>query len=303
MEILHIYDRNFFLWPRLKHAAKKVLGRGFGGPQAVQQSLINGLRELGQNFALNEPKSPTVACVLSGVDTLRQVILWKQSGLVKKILAGPNLVVMPQDSDKIIQHPLIDVVLQPSQWSADFYVSQAPSLGAKIRVWPAGVAVPPPPKTEKTVDFLVYNKIGKNPLFAGIINALKSSNYFFEVFNYGKFKQEQYFRALSRSKAMIYLSESESQGLAMFEAWARNVPVFAWERGFWQLGKFRESGLTATPYLNSECGQRFKDFTEFKNGLPKFMSSVFHARNYAEENFSDKICARKYLSIVNELQS
>ncbi len=222
--------------------------------------------------------------------------------MAKKILAGPNLVVNPNDRDKIIQHPSVDIILQPSQWTSDVYASLAPSISQKIRVWPAGVAISPLSQSLKTIDFLVYNKIGNNPLFLGILRALQEKNYNCEVFNYGHFKQAEYFHALEHSKAVIYLSESESQGLAMLEAWARGVPAFVWERGFWKNGGYIYEGNTASPYADPENGMRFKDLADFSKLLSEFVQAVFHPRKFVEKNFSDKAAAQKYLDIVNELK-
>jgi glycosyltransferase involved in cell wall biosynthesis len=154
---------------------------------------------------------------------------------------------------------------------------------------------------KKDIDFLVYNKIGDNLLFSSILEYLSVNQYNFKVLVYGKFEQKTYFSLLERSKYLIYLSESESQGLAMFEAWARDVPILAWERGFCQVGKYFQTGLTTTAYLTPETGMRFKDFVNFKAVFAEFVQTKFTPKAYAVANFSDQVCARKYLDIVNEI--
>ncbi len=302
METLHLYSENFFLLPRLKYAAKKILGRSLRGPQAAEQSLTRGLTQAGQAFDLNRrPKYFGTIGVLSGISTLRRAILWKRRGMVKNIVAGPNLVVTPDDYNKIIQHPLINAVLQPSQWSADFYASLAPALKPKLRVWPAGVAVPAKFEGKKDLDFLIYNKLENSALFSGVATELTKQGYCWQALEYGKFKQEDYFVLLNRSRFLIYLSESESQGLAMFEAWVRGVPSLVWERGFWKYKNYSWRGRTASHYLDCQAGMVFKNSKEFKNILSKFVSSPFTPRKYVMENFTDEICAKKYLTIINEL--
>jgi len=102
---------------------------------------------------------------------------------------------------------------------------------------------------------------------------------------------------------MIYLVESESQGLALAEAWLRNVPTFVWNRGYWQYGNYswRDDKISA-PYLTDECGLFFRDYNDFKEKLPLFLTklSQFQPRKYALNNFIDVITTRKYLEIINE---
>jgi glycosyltransferase involved in cell wall biosynthesis len=302
MKSLHLYTEKYFTGPRLKHLAKIFLGRAWRGPQAVERSLIAGLTELGQPFDVNvKPGFYGTVGVLSGVNTLREAIKWKGQGKIKKIIAGPNLVVTPEDHNKLIQLPAIDIVLQPCQWCVDFYSSLAPSLRPKLRIWPAGVRLPERPKTAKSTDFLVYNKTGQSELFLGIMEFLKKNNFSFVVLEYGKFKQADYFKALAKSKNLIYLSESESQGLAMFEAWARGVATLVWDRGFWESGKYSWQGRTASPYVTKENGMVFKDLADFSKLLPEFVKSVFHPREFIEKDFTFKRSAEKYLEVYRSM--
>lgn len=301
METIHLYTENFFLGPRIKSKIKLLLQRHFRGPQAVEQSLIRGLVQLKQPFVINQRAVETNKVgVISGVAVLRQMLAWKRRGRTKKIIAGPNLVTGPNDFENIIQHPLINTFLVPSQWSFDFYAFRSPALREKMRIWPVGVDIPPLTNSQKQIDFLIYNKIGQTPLYSGILKILMDQKYSWKTVNYGQFQQAEYFNLLECSKRLIYLSESESQGLAMFEAWARGVPTFVWERGFWEFGKYSWKGRTASPYVTKENGMIFKDLSDFKEYLPEFYKSKFAPRGFIEKYFSEKICAQNYLDIFNE---
>jgi hypothetical protein len=128
---------------------------------------------------------------------------------------------------------------------------------------------------------------------------LTQNKYKFTVLEYGQFKQAEYFSLLAQCRFEIYLSESESQGLAMFEAWARNIPTLVWERGFWQTEKYYWQGMTASPYLSDKAGMRFADFAEFQRIFREFVTRPFSPRDYVSENFTNAICAKKYLEILN----
>jgi hypothetical protein len=150
----------------------------------------------------------------------------------------------------------------------------------------------------KTIDFLIYNKLKDRALFFEIVNYLKSKNYNIKIFEYGKFKQPEYFEALEYSRFEIYLSDSESQGLAMFEAWARGVPTLIFEKGVWERSGIKVSGKISAPYLSSECGESFSNFNDFSHSLTKLLSSSYNPENYVQKNFTNEVCAKKYLNVL-----
>jgi hypothetical protein len=299
--VVYIYTENFFLKNRLKNRAKVFLGGLLGGPKAVERNLILGLKELGEEVLVNKKIGKPIPAigVISGERTLKWAIAQKQKGKIKKIVTGPNIAVFPRDHGGVLLNPLIDAITVPSQWSKDLYVKLAPELAKKIILWPVGVAVPPQSRANKIFDFLVFDKIGDNPLRAEIEGYLKSQNRSYRVLVYGKFRQEEYFNLLEQSRFEIYLSESESQGLAMFEAWARDVPTLVWERGYFEYRGQRLEANAASPHLVPQAGMRFKNFSEFKDVLAKFEQAEYSPREYIINNFSNRICSGNYLKILN----
>jgi hypothetical protein len=300
--MLYFYTENFFWSSRAKNFIKKILDKKARGPQAVERSLFAGLKQLGVEFRVNTRTNQKIetACVLSGIETLKWVIRQKQKGEIKKIIAGPNLVVVPDEAGGIIKSPEIDTVVVPSRWVKDFYVSIDPELSSKIYIWAAGVELPKKEQVEKEYDFLVLNKTQSNMDLCDSITAyLKEQKFKIHVMFYGDFKQEQYFNALKYTKYLIYLSESESQGLSMFEAWARDVPSLVWDRGFMQYEKYQWQGNTASPYLSGEVGMSFKNFEYFKLILSNFLNRKFLPLNWVKNNATNEIAAKKYLEIID----
>lgn len=298
--MLYLYTENLFAANKAKYVVKKLLGRQNRGPMTVFGSLEAGLRERGESFCVNQKiVSPIeAACVVSGAKTLKWAVSRKRNAKIKKIIAGPNIVVFPSDEGGILRDPLVDVIIVPSQWVKELYCLLAPELSGKIRIWPAGVALPQLALREKDLDFLIYDKTRQSPLCRQIVDALRDRNYRFKILSYGNFRQKDYFGLLERCKYEIYLSVSESQGLAMFEAWARNVPTFVWEAGRYEKQGVKLTGQISSPYLSPRAGLSFKDSEDFKNKLGGLLKMEFLPRRYVEENFTDKICAQKYLDIV-----
>lgn len=300
--MLYIYTEKLFFFGRIKYFFNKLFRRENRGPQAVLDSLTVGLEELGKDFTINKKFTKTIntACVISGVKTLEWAIKQKLEGRVKKIIAGPNLVVSPKDFDGILTDPLIDKIIVPSPWVKEYYIKVAPVLAGKIEIWPAGVSNVPEKGYVKNLDFVVYNKIGGSQLFLDICKILNSRGLAYKVLTYGKFKQRDYFEFLNQARFEIYLSRSESQGLAMFEAWARNVPAFVWENAVFGKDGQSVKGKISSPFLSNKLGMAFRDYEDFKAKLPLFLNTSFAPRKYIKENFTNKICAEKYLQIVND---
>jgi hypothetical protein len=300
--MLYLYNENLFLGPRLKQALKKILGNDARGPRAVFSSLISGLLDLGEAFVVNKQNETIeTACVISGVRTLKWAIKKKQQGKIKKIVAGPNLVISPNDENGILKNGLIDVIVVPSLWVKEHYVKIYPSLESKIKIWPAGVSLPILSNEKKVFDFLVFNKLKSPELLNGVCKGLEQLGFFYKVLEYGKFKQKNYFSWLEQAKYEIYLSNSESQGLAMFEAWARGVPTLVWESGKITFDGVTVTGKISAPFLNTQSGMSFSSKEEFLEKLKNFTSLNFDSRKYIEENFTNKIVGEKYLEIVKNI--
>ena len=77
----------------------------YRGHFAVTRSLVEGLDAIGASYNYN-PKYPwelaETVIVLAGARTLRQAIKLKKKGRIKKLLAGPNIVVFSSDENSIL---------------------------------------------------------------------------------------------------------------------------------------------------------------------------------------------------------
>lgn len=276
------------------------------GPFAVQNSLLKGLDMLSIDYSFNPSKkeiSETV-CVLAGVGPLKWAIREKQKGNIKKIIAGPNIVAAPDEANGIILNDLIDIVVTPSEWVKDFFSTYKNGFDKKIKIWAAGVDTdffkPKKSKLEKGNDFLIYFKTNNYNLLNNIKQELANQNLSYTVLNYGKYGVGEYFDLLENSKYMIYLSESETQGIALQEAWACDIPTLVWDKGFWSYKRYFWKGLTNAPYMKDICGIRFKEESEFASKLLNFLElkPEYKPRDYVLNNFSLKKSAQNYLAII-----
>lgn len=274
------------------------------GPQMVAASLQKGLDELNFSYILNPKYLTDTVAVLQNPKALRFAIEQKKQGKIKQLLAGPNIVVTPKEADAIYEHPLIDKIILPCEWTKNFYCSLSPVIKDKIFLWPAGVDDPGEPIPIKERDtILIYQKNAPNDLLNKVIQKLKIKNYKIDIITYGKYKQADYFNKLKQTKLVIFLTQSESQGIAQQEAWMRDVPTLVWNPG---KIKYKEHTISdkklASPYLTDDCGKFFVSIGEFDMKLNEIINNLasYKPRQYALANFTHKISAEKYLNIINQ---
>jgi len=291
------------------------------GPEAVLCSLLTGLQELGIKYNLNPKKlnSETVA-VLQNVNALRYAIEQKKQKKIKYLLAGPNIVVTPKEAGAIYEYSLIDKIIVPSNWVKNFYSFLSPIIKDKIYIWPAGVDDPgeSAPLTERDT-ILIYQKNTSDEILNKIIQKIKvypikfangGSEQFnrvkIDIIKYGKYKQADYFTKLKKTKLAIFLTQSESQGIAQQEAWMRDVPTLVWNPGNWQYNEYMWQDIKiSSPYLTDTCGEFFTSIEEFDIKLIKILSnlSAYTPRQYALNNFTHKKSAQNFLTIIDSVSS
>src|SRR5262249_429032 len=145
----------------------------------------------------------------------------------------------PLLAPRLMEDPRFKTYLVLAQWTYDMF---RPVYGEACICWHAGI------DTEmwkdmsaepKDIDFLIYDKIRWNQdrLAAELLEparrSLEARGLRTQVVRYKYHDHFTYRRLLARSRAMLFLCEHETQGLAYQEALASNVPVLAWDNGFW----------------------------------------------------------------------
>ncbi len=306
MSLIIITQKPGLSLENLKKAVKKSLGKN-RGPEGVTASVIRGMRDLHQEYKLN-PKirdinEGDILWANESVSALQFAIRLKKKVKNLKLVAGPNLVVIPNENNGIIFDPSIDIILQPSEWTRGFYITHKPESASRIAIWPAGVedTYRQGQLPEKEKYLILYQKNAPEDIFKTIAKKLDYENIDYRLVRYGCFDQKTYFPLLEKASGMIYLSTSESQGLALQEAWIRDVPTIVWDRGFWEKKgvKFEHNHISC-PYLTDESGMTFRNEIDFPEKMDKFLAHLhnFKARNYSLQNLSDKVTTQKFLDII-----
>jgi len=301
---------------RLKRTVRPLLRRvdgktplqkpRYGGHFAVTRSLIEGLQKANIPFIYNPQRVKDCTervVVLAGIKTLEQAIGLRKKGIIKKLAAGPIIVTHPGDNPEIIGSPCIDRYIVNSDWVKALYALDMPKLEPKLIIWPAGVdeQIWKPagsPKSNRSI--LLYVKTPNKQLIEDCRQIAREAGFEVTTLEYGSYSTEQYKTLLDQNSIMVYLTETESQGIALCEAWSMGVPSLVWNQGIfcWQGQNLPAS---SAPYLSNETGVFFRDAVEFKDVLQRLASHSFqfNPRKWILDNQTDERSARLLMDLLD----
>lgn len=302
-----LYDKITILTAPIGHQ-----GSQYGGPHSVTKSLINGLSQLGVPFNYNPSREVDVAdlvIVLADPNALRQAITLKRSGRIKKLLAGPNLVVLAKDDGGILAAPEVDICIVPSYWVQPSYEDDQPSLKNRIQIWYAGVDVDywRPQKTlqqkleQGYKDVLVYWKTESQEFCNRAESALKRHGFNPIRLRYGAYSRDQFKAQLEKVLFAVFITRSESQGIAFAECWAMDVPTLVWDpqQPLAIKGKVHWP-IAACPYLSIWTGLLWKNENELSVLVHNIATQLrqFAPRDWIIDNMTDEISAKRLYAIA-----
>lgn len=212
----------------------------------------------------------------------------------------------------LAQRDEVRFLTQPCDWAAAF---NRPWVGDKGAVLFAGIdtdAWPDLSDRDKGVDVLVYDKIRwrreerEHTVLARTLAGLEAAGLSFRVLRYGHHHISAFRRGLSESRALLFLCEHETQGIAYQEAMASGVPVLAWDEGELvdpHLARLAPPGLavSSVPYFDDRCGMRFR-IEEFEAVLEAFWAARdrFRPRAYVEDQLSLARCGAAYIRLLRQ---
>lgn len=280
----------------------------YRGHFSVTRSLVEGLHKINASFNYN-PRYPwqlaDTVIVLAGARTLRQAIRMKQQGRIKKLFAGPNIVVFSSDYDSLLAVTEVDAAITPCDLVVDLYLEDNPSLKNRIFSWPAGVDTHywRPDSAVKRESILIFEKQNKGPVgpVAPYADYLRSLGWDVNIIEYGNFTHIEYLKMLQKSCLMLGFVTDESQGIAWAEAWSADVPTLIW-RNISNVYQGRRYACSTAPYLRSQNGLFFDDLEDFKIQFNywKTHQKQFSPRAWTLENMSDEVCASMLYKKVTE---
>jgi len=227
---------------------------------------------------------------------------------------GTALFDHPAQCPSLMSDPRFVSYLTLCEWMRQVF---EPAFGAgKCRMWHAGIDTERWVDTKanaKDVDFLIYDKVRWDhdeydvSLIQPILQRLRDKGLTYEVIRYKYYDYPTYRALLRRSRAMIFLCEHETQGLAYQECMASNVPILAWDNGYWldpNRTQYTNDAVPASsvPYFSAECGERFAGMDDFDEAFDRFLGGLdgYTPRAYVERELSFAGSARLYIDAYEE---
>ncbi|MFL5406450.1 MAG: glycosyltransferase [Myxococcales bacterium] len=223
---------------------------------------------------------------------------------------GPGMIDHPNVVPDLMRDPRFKLYVVTSDWYGAMF---AKAYGeSRLAPWYAGIdleAWPDLSAHPKDVDVLVYDKARwrreelEPDLIAPIHRLLRERGLRAETLRYGQYDLAKYRSLLARSRSMLFLCESETQGLAYQEAMASSVPILAWDQGTWvdpQARRYDPNPIPATsvPYFGPECGERFRDASDFPAVFARFWEKLsrYTPREFVRTRLSLEGSGKLYLS-------
>lgn len=288
-----------------------------GGQMMVALELMKGLDKLGIPYRFNDyayaRKHPNE---LIGV--IGKPHLLKEKKFKNPILFGASIFSHPLDAPNLLQdYPNIKKILVPGDWMRDMF---SPYYGAIVQSWPVGINTYKWNESIKKTpqfDFLIYDKIRWNyeaqdqAIISPIKQKLTVMGYSYTNITYGQYEPEELVEKVALSKAVIFLCEHETQGLAYQQILATNTPIMAYDQQtYWLDPQYfpttvKYGPVSAVPYWNDQCGVKFKDFEDFETQLPHFLQQLkegrFEPKAYILANLTLEKCAQAYADIYQQV--
>ncbi len=304
-------------------------GRGPSGPTRVFMNLCAGLTRVGVPYRVNDyeyaRKHPSETACVTSHGTLCK------APLDNPILYGPSVIEYPVRDRESFARQNIPRILVSSEWQRQLYVS---AWGERLTVWPVGIDTDAwsPSSRAKDIDLLIYDKLDTSVLFYEEGNSERNGRSYRDsllipirrlaaerglktaLLRYGFYREPQFRSLLKRCKGMVFLSRSETQGIAYLQALSCGVPIMAWdvgeswrERGMHERLGSRRTPVTSVPYWDTRCGLTFRNVEDFSARLDHFLEGIaqqrFAPRDYVLEHLTLRQCAESYLKIWHTLQS
>lgn len=256
-------------------------------------SLIRGLKKAQVDFEMDPLpyKISDIVYINGDIEIVKDVIRQRKK---RFIIAGPNIEItniLPFQRE-------IDLFLAPSQITKEGIVALHPYLKYKIEVWPAGVnEVRWAPKNPQRDQALIYMKFAPEALLEETKKLLEELEMPYKVIRYGAYSPEHFKQCLNRAPYLIYLSDKESQGLALLEAWSMDVPTYVLNREVHPIYGTRFPVSTA-PYLTEQTGVFWKQIHELKELLIHRQS--FSPRAWTLKNLTDLHSAKCFMRLIHQ---
>jgi hypothetical protein len=252
---------------------------------------------------------------LEGIDLSKYDVVYSPSQPINvgnypntKFIFGPHFSVFPNEYQMQIIEGNNSVYIQPSEWALNAWKIFPCCTKNRLEILPFGVDTVSfneiKPITERSQVFIYFKRRLQIELDV-IYRFLCNNGYQPVIFDYVKrYNETDYINCLHNAKFGVWLDAHESQGFALQEALACNVPLLVWsvtsmtqEAG----SNYPEIPAKTNPYWDSSCGESFKNIKEISENFNTFIQNIntYKPRDFILENLSIEKCSEKFINLVN----
>ncbi len=224
-----------------------------------------------------------------------------------EVLLGPNLTVLPQYLPRGLRKGRFKY-LMPSHWSSCMW-AMAGFPSDRLRIWSVGIDGDEftPRDCSMAEEVLVYFKPRFEFELRHARDALERSGLRYSIIRYGSYSEEDFKRRLSRTKWCLWIGRPETQGIALQEVLACNVPVLVWDAKTMFFNEPLPCGFpsgyaflpaTSAPLFSSAAGVRISCASELLPGIRQIEDTwrLLGPRQYVLEELSLERSARTFLA-------
>ena len=283
----------------------------YPGHYAVVRSVVEGLRAIGADFNFNPRRLSDLARVVYAPanEALRQAAALKRQGRVDYLVAGPVNALFVDEGDGILLTPEVDRWIVAHEWAIEL-APEVPDLRARSRACPAGVDAETwkPSGAPRRDLAVVYWKSGDEAFceqVERIVRAcgLEPRRVRSRHGEHAIFSAAEYRALLDQAALGVFLSTFETQGIALAEAWAMDVPTLVWDpRGEAQWRDHTFTSRSSAPYLTPATGRLWRTLDELEPALRAALAdrAAFQPRRWVLAHMTDAICSAALLEIIRD---
>jgi hypothetical protein len=230
-------------------------------------------------------------------------------GYIRNPLIGPMVF---NHSDALTQNPTENIVwntgkrfIIASDWFGKLVQLGLPFTSPRsLTIWPSGVDTDyfTPDSIKKSQDYFIYFK-SQNFKDLQLLHVCLFQKYFKfcgQTLTYYHYTPEMLRDAARKSRFCIFVSNTETQGLAALEILACDIPMFVLDCTTYTSEQFRFEGATSVTCWDERCGMK-SSLQTIQDDLPKFLSCLdtYKPREFVCSEYSFEAAGKRLRELIS----